>query len=151
VLTYNAGTIIFGAHATATLESTTPLRRMLRSGITVLAALVLLAAYVFLHQLGPSVHAGDAAPKTPRADGQAVFPALLAVAAVMAAATAYLQSAVVALSSTFGARPMGLMLAGQGVVVSVAAQRLCWHLSDKMRAGSSRLSHPALRNAGGPG
>lgn len=122
---------------------------MLRSGITVLAALVLLATYVFLHQLGPSEHADDA-PKMPRADGQAVFPALLAVAAVMAAATAYLQSAVVALSSTFGARPMGLMLAGQGVVVSARVRR---RRATPLTAlsGTRSVSHPALRHAGSSG
>ncbi|CAO1635944.1 unnamed protein product [Sympodiomycopsis kandeliae] len=105
LVVYNLATILIGAHATVSLHKTTPTRRICFSTATILVALLLLTLFTV-----------QPIEEKEGKDADMTFAALLVFTFVIAAATSYLQNAVVALCSIFGGRAMGLMLAGQGLV-----------------------------------
>ncbi|KDN48431.1 hypothetical protein K437DRAFT_255539 [Tilletiaria anomala UBC 951] len=104
VVGYNATTIVFSAHATATLEKTTPQARITRSGLCILGSLLAFTLSTFIVT---QANSGTA---------QLYFAFVILLSIFMAAATAYFQNATVALSARFGPLCMGSMLSFQGVV-----------------------------------
>ncbi|KAN0063565.1 hypothetical protein ACQY0O_004013 [Thecaphora frezii] len=112
VVSYNLVSILFGLHATATggFERSSPRRRIMVSTLVIMLAVfcLLISTMVHLHSDKATIHAAP----------QAYFFLTIVLGSVLAAATAYLQNAVVALSTAFGAggRFMGIMLTGQGLV-----------------------------------
>ncbi|CAO1621371.1 unnamed protein product [Parajaminaea phylloscopi] len=115
LLSYNVSTIVLGAHATVSLYSTTPARRILISSATIF---VFLLGLTLLTAFKSPLNAASA----PRGDVSPYwYYGLLLGSVLVAGSTAYLQNAVVALCSIFGAQAMGLMLTGQGAVGAVIA------------------------------
>ncbi|PWN20993.1 hypothetical protein BCV69DRAFT_248541 [Microstroma glucosiphilum] len=105
LLVFNAGTIIFGAHAVVSLHKTTPAQRIYFASTSIFLGLLL---YTFFTTRSSA-----------EADGKIqdlYFALLILVTFSVAASTAYLQNAVVSLCSIFGGRAMGVMLTGQGVI-----------------------------------
>ncbi|CEH13294.1 Nucleoside transporter [Ceraceosorus bombacis] len=111
---YNVATIIFGAHATASVVRVSPYRRTVWSSVVVFITLSLITVWI-----GGS--AAEAQTKSDRAGTETSFWTLMLITAVLAIATAYLQNAVVAMSSLFGGKAMGAMLAGQGFVAAAVS------------------------------
>lgn len=104
LVVYNGSTIAFGAHATLSMNKTTPSRRIYLSMSVILISLALL------------VTSASQLPSFSKMQTVGWFYGLLTGTFVIAASSAYLQNAVTALCSIFGGQAMGLMLAGQGAV-----------------------------------
>ncbi|PWN54129.1 hypothetical protein IE53DRAFT_383316 [Violaceomyces palustris] len=112
IVSYNVVSILFGLHATATggLEKSSPRRRIIVSSLFIIFALFTMA-------LSTTVHLSSSGGEV-RTHPTLYFYFTLANGFVLSTATAYLQNAVVALSTAFGGNGsfIGCMLAGQGIV-----------------------------------
>ena len=112
VVSYNVISILFGLHATATggFERSSPRRRIITSSLVIIFAVFCLAISTTFHNpvQGAQVHTSPTA----------YFYFILFLGFLLSAGTAYLQNAVVSLSTAFGGggKFMGAMLSGQGIV-----------------------------------
>ncbi|EPQ26262.1 uncharacterized protein PFL1_06197 [Pseudozyma flocculosa PF-1] len=146
VVSYNVVSILFGLHATATggFERSSPRRRIIASSLAIMLALVcfIISTMVNLYSDAATVHTNPTA----------YFYLVIALGSLLSAATAYMQNAVVALSTAFGAggRFMGIMLTGQGLVglgISLVGIVSAWSQSS---AEDRSLSPPLLDSPIGP-
>lgn len=112
VATFNVALIAAGALATISMHTSSPVRRIYYSAGAVFVSLLVLTLFT-TNSNSDSDARGD---QSASVSADLIFAALLALTLLIASATAYLQTAVVALCSVFGGRAVGLMLSGQGLV-----------------------------------
>ncbi|UZJ54850.1 hypothetical protein CBS101457_004170 [Exobasidium rhododendri] len=127
IAVYCVSSILFGAHATTSMQRASVGRRFILSAALIISALLLTTVLVSVVKR----------PTTGEPSSTA-FPLVLALALILSAGTSYLQLAVVTLANAYGPTCMGTMLAGQGVVgASVSLVQLIAALSASTQSTSS--------------
>ncbi|KAK0543255.1 hypothetical protein OC846_006214 [Tilletia horrida] len=144
VSVYNITSIVFGAHATATLgreqrkrrekmafpvqdpeeqprKQRLPIvgpaiQRISSNGLIVVVTLILLAVSTNFRYVPPPPQPATVTTETVKVPANSYFYFVMAVSVLLAASVSYLQNAVVAICSIFGPDAMSLMLTGQGVI-----------------------------------
>lgn len=132
IFVYNISSIVFGAHATASMPNKSIKRRIFSSMMIIISVLTFSTVLTAITAQGKKSYSTTF-----------TLPAILTLTLIISAATSYLQLAVVTLANVYGPRCLGLMLTGQGAVgAGVSYTQLVVAYVSADRAGRTGASTP---------